>query len=261
MRRRLSQVFLVDTHYVDRIVRAVGPRETDSFVEIGPGTGTLTVPLLESGATVLAIELDPVLADGLAARLSPAYRDRFRLIREDYLQTDLSRLLGGQGVRLVSNLPYHISGQALEKMVAERGSYQDVHLTLQKEVADRLCAGPGTKEHGLLTVAVGLHFQVTKLFNVPPGAFRPVPGVTSAFLWLEHRSDAPAGEIARAALRLARSAFSARRKALRNSLRPVLGNETETILERAGIDPSARAEDLSVSQYEALARLVLSGSV
>lgn len=252
--RRLSQVFLRDRTWVGRIISEVSPLPGDLFLEVGPGQGVLTRPLLERGATVAAIELDLLLLDRLREELLPVFGERFIPIHGNYLRMPIKPLLPEAPVRFISNLPYHISTPALEKLVEEHHLYQDAHLMLQKEVADRICASAGTKRYAYTSVLVRLRYEPRILFQIPPSAFSPMPRVTSVFLRLvrAERGD-PDLVIARAA-DLARVAFRFRRRAVRNSLGPALRDRTPEILEKAGISPEKRADQVSPEEYLVIAR-------
>jgi len=252
--RRLSQVFLRDRTYVDRIIAEVSPQKGDIFLEVGPGQGTLTRPLLERGAIVIAVELDLALVDDLRESLAPAAGERLNLVHGNYLRMPVEPLLPGKPARFISNMPYHISTPALEKLVEEAGFYRDAHLMLQKEVAERIGAAPGTKEYGYTSVVVRLRYEPRMLFYLSPLAFSPMPRVTSVFLRLARKeTDAPDRVILRAS-ELARLAFRFRRRALRNSLRPALREKTPDVLERAGVSPEKRADQISPEEYLGIAR-------
>ena len=252
--RRLSQVFLRDRRIIDRIISEVSPLSGDFFLEVGPGQGALTRPLLERGATVAAIELDLVLLDRLREELLPLFGGRFIPIHGNYLRMPIKPLVPEAPARFISNLPYHISTPALEKLVEEAGFYRDAYLMLQKKLAERIRASPGTKEYGYTSVLVRLRYEPRILFQISPSAFSPMPGVVSVFLKLirAERGD-PDRAIAKAA-DLARTAFRFRRRTLRNSLRPALGNRTLDVLERAGISPEKRADQVSPEEYLGIAR-------
>lgn len=252
--RRLSQVFLRDRTYIDRIIAEVSPREGDVFFEIGPGQGALTRPLLERGATVIALELDLLLLDKLKGDLFPIFGERFVPVHGNYLRMPVGPLLPGAPVRFISNLPYHISTPALEKMVEEARLYRDAHLMLQKEVAERIKAAPGTKEYGYTSVLVRLRYEPRALFYLSPLAFSPMPRVTSVFLRLAKlETDVADSAIIRAS-ELARVAFRFRRRAMRNSLRPALRERTLDVLEMAGVSPEKRPDQVSPEEYLEIAR-------
>lgn len=245
--KRFSQNYLHDRRVVDRIVHAIAPKTDDCIVEIGPGEGALTDPLIASGANVSAIELDE--------RLVPALRDRFgdalTLLHEDALRVDLAQFARpGQRIRLVGNLPYNISTPLLFHALRYAHAIEDMHFMLQKEVVDRMGASVGGKQYGRLTVALAAHASVEPLFDVPPGAFRPAPKVTSTVVRLRPREPVPALHAPRQLDRLLRAGFSQRRKTLGNALSSVC---TRTFLSDCGIDPGARAETLTPASWITLA--------
>ena len=245
--KRFGQNYLHDRRVVERIIRAIAPRQGDMIVEIGPGEGALTSALIESGATLTAIELDARLLAGLQAR----FGDRFTLLHQDALQVDLDALASANGaIRLVGNLPYNISTPLLFHVLRYAHRIADMHFMLQKEVVDRMGAAVGSKQYGRLTVALAAHATVEPLFDVAPGAFRPAPKVTSTVVRLRPRSPVPPLHAPRALDRLLRAGFSQRRKTLGNALSGVC---SRTLLGDCGIDPQARAETVSPGAWIGLA--------
>jgi 16S rRNA (adenine1518-N6/adenine1519-N6)-dimethyltransferase len=249
MRKRFGQHFLHDPQVIARIVAAIEPRRGERIIEIGPGRGALTAPLLERLGTLTAIEIDRDLARHLRERFGPA----LELISADVLEIDMAALRGGgDPLRLVGNLPYNISTPLLFRLLEQRGAIRDMHFMLQKEVVDRMVAPPGSKTYGRLTVMLAPWVRIERLLNVGPGAFTPPPKVSSAVVRITPLATA-AFDIGSAASfeRVVRAAFSQRRKTLRNALR---GTVAAGVLERLGIDPGARPEQLAAAQYAALAR-------
>jgi 16S rRNA (adenine1518-N6/adenine1519-N6)-dimethyltransferase len=245
-RKRFGQNFLVDPHYVARIVAAIAPAPGDNLVEIGPGLAALTAPLVAQAGHLTAIEIDRDLAARLAAEFPP---ERLTLHVADALAFDYATL--GARLRVVGNLPYNISSPLLFHLAGFAASLADLHVMLQREVVARMGAAPATADYGRLSVMVQAKFAVTRLFVVPPGAFRPAPRVDSAVVRLVPLgAHAPA--IADAALfdRLVAAAFGRRRKTLRNALAGFCRAES---LAAAGIDPGARGETLAVADYARLA--------
>ena len=245
-RKRFGQNFLADAHYVAKIVAAIAPAPGDNIVEIGPGLGALTGALVDGAGRIAAIEIDR----DLAARL----RDRFAaevlaLHEGDALAFDFGVL--GPDLRVVGNLPYNISSPLLFHLGAYAASVRDIHVMLQREVVARMTAAPATPDYGRLTVTLQCRFAVTRLFIVPPGAFRPAPNVDSAVARLVPLRD-QRPRIADEPLfaRIVAAAFGQRRKTLRNAL---AGVTDEAHLRAAGIDPSARGETLSVDDFVRLA--------
>lgn len=245
-RRRFGQNFLVSPGIIRKIIAAIAPRPGDRIVEIGPGLGALTEPLLEALPHLDVIEIDRDLAERLRRRYPP---ERLTLHCADALGIDFAAL--GSGLRVVGNLPYNISTPLLFHLAGFADALTDLHFMLQKEVVDRMVADPGGGDYGRLSVMLQYRFRMERLFLVPPGAFNPVPQVDSAIVRLEPR---PAAELtAHDPVRFAQvvtAAFGQRRKMLRNTLKPLIA---ETELTALGIAATARAEDLPVADYIRLA--------
>jgi 16S rRNA (adenine1518-N6/adenine1519-N6)-dimethyltransferase len=213
-RRRFSQNFLVDPNYAGRIVQAIDPQPGDTVVEIGPGQGALTERLIERAGRVVAIEIDRDLARELRARFSA---DRLMLHEGDALEFDFSAL--GDDLRVVGNLPYNISSPLLFHLLDFAPGLRDVTVMLQREVVDRMTAKPATPDYGRLTVMLQSQFKISRLFNVPPGAFRPAPKVESAVVHLAPlRATAPPIADRELFARVVKAAFGQRRKTLRNAV-------------------------------------------
>jgi 16S rRNA (adenine1518-N6/adenine1519-N6)-dimethyltransferase len=249
-KKNLGQHFLTDRSYIDRIVMAVNPKPGDRLVEIGPGQGAITFPLLKRHGELTVIEFDRDLITPLMEASEGV--GRLTIIHKDVLQVDFSKLAGDEGpLRLVGNLPYNISSPILFHALEHAGAVRDMHFMLQKEVVDRMASGPGSKVYGRLSVMLQAYCTVTSLFDVPPGAFRPPPKVDSAVVRLVPRPAAEIG-IADPALfeRIVRDAFGQRRKTLRNALQQVC---TGPDIEAAGLRPDARAEQLEVAEFKQLA--------
>ena len=246
-RKRFGQNFLHDQRVIERIVGAINPKSGQALVEIGPGQGALTVPLLQAAQPLRAIELDRDLASWLNQQLKP---QGLLLIEADALKFDFAALAGeiGQRLRIVGNLPYNISTPLLFHLLAQRDAIDDMHFMLQKEVVDRLGAAPGNKDYGRLSVMTQYLCEVQPLFDVPPGAFNPPPKVTSAIVRLvPHHGSNPYGHANVATLdRLLRCAFHARRKTLRNNLKALLSADE---MDAIDIDWHLRPEQLSVAEY------------
>lgn len=243
-RKRFGQHFLADRAVVRRIVRAAAVRAGETLIEIGPGHGVLSDALLEAGAQLELIEIDRDLCAELAARYAP--EPRVRLHCADALRFDFARLPAP--LRVVGNLPYNISTPLLFRLLDCPGFAAAVFM-VQREVALRLAAAPGTPDYGRLSVMVGARARVERLFDVPPAAFRPPPRVHSAVVRMTVRS-APPPAVWEALKTLVCAAFSARRKTLRNALAPWFD---AAALAAAGLDPQARPETLAVTDYLALA--------
>jgi len=239
VRRRFGQHFLHDPRVLARIVEAINPASDDFIVEIGPGEGALTMPLLAQIKKIHVIELDR----DLASRLSD---ERIVVHQADALDFDFGQF--PRGMRLVGNLPYNISTPLLFHLARYADRVRDMHFMLQLEVVERMVAPPSTADYGRLSVALQVRFRMKKLFNVSKGAFRPPPKVESAVVRMEPLADPPALE-GTPFDDLLRGAFSSRRKQLRNALPLAASGFAEL-----GIDPSARPENLSPTDYVRIAQ-------
>jgi len=254
-KRRFGQHFLTDPGVIERIVAVIGPVAGQHMVEIGPGRGALTRPLLQVLGTLDVVEIDRELAGALAASLGPL--GELRIHRGDALRFDFSRLAPPQErLRIVGNLPYNISTPLLFHLLAHSDAIQDMVFMLQREVALRIVAAPSTRDYGRLSVMLQYRCTATDLFSVAPQAFRPEPQVHSTVIRLVPRP--PATPVADHGLfeRLVRQAFGQRRKTLRNALRGWIDEEG---FRRAGIDPTLRAETLAVADFVRLANELTSG--
>jgi 16S rRNA (adenine1518-N6/adenine1519-N6)-dimethyltransferase len=251
--RALGQHFLADPNTARRIVRLAGVAEGDAVLEIGPGIGSLTVALLEAGARVTAVELDRHVVPALLDTVGP---DAVRLVAGDALTVDLEPVLRPDPVwRVVSNLPYNVATPIVMRLLEEATAVQSLLVMVQREVGERLAAGPGTKAYGAVSVRVGYYASARVVGTVPPSVFVPAPRVESALVHLV-RHDAPPVNVPDLALlfRLIRTGFAQRRKMLRRALRPALGARVEATLDAAAIDPRARAETLVLDDWARLAR-------
>ncbi len=249
-RKRFGQNFLQNRHIIDNILRALNPQPTDTVVEIGPGLGALTQPLLRQLNTLTAIEIDTDLQAHLIAM--PWAGEKLRMIGADALTIDYSQL--GEQIRIIGNLPYNISTPLLLRLLHYTQHIDDMHFMLQKEVVERLAAKPGSKTYGRLSVIVQYHCEVDSLFNVPPEAFHPQPKVESAVVRLIPHRISPYPAVGFTDLeRLVACAFSMRRKTLANNLKPLLSAAELVAL---GIDPILRPEQISVMEYVQLAKFV-----
>jgi 16S rRNA (adenine1518-N6/adenine1519-N6)-dimethyltransferase len=248
-RRRFGQNFLVDRNAIGRIVAALAPAPDDRVVEIGPGLGALTEPLLERLDRLHAIEIDRDLADRLAARFAP---ERLVLHRCDALDFDFAAL--GPDLRVIGNLPYNISSPILFRLAACAAGLRDVTVMLQKEVVDRIVAAAGSADYGRLSVMLQYRFEVARLFEIGPGAFRPAPKVRSAVIRLVPRQPASLGARDEALFaRVVAAAFGQRRKMLRNTIGEWLAPEGFAAL---GLDEKLRGEKLDVATYVRIANFV-----
>jgi 16S rRNA (adenine1518-N6/adenine1519-N6)-dimethyltransferase len=245
-RKRFGQNFLVDPHYVARIVAAIDPQPGDPLVEVGPGLGALTRPLIARCGHLHAVEIDRELAARLAGEFTT---EALSLHVADALTFDFSTL--GERLRIVGNLPYNISSPLLFHLAQYAERIVDLHVMLQKEVVARMTAEPGTPDYGRLTVMLHAKFSVRRLFVVPPGAFSPAPKVDSAVARLTPLGAARP-DIADPALfaRVVAAAFGQRRKTLRNALGALCDPSR---LRAVGIDPAARGETLATADFVRLA--------
>jgi len=252
-RKRFGQNFLHDISVLQHIIAVIDPRTDDHIVEIGPGKGILTQPLLDQSDHVEVIELDRDLVVYLHEKF--AATKSLQIYSADALTFDYCRLATApKKLRIVGNLPYNISTPLMFHLLEYTACIGDMHFMLQKEVADRLAAQPGTAAYGRLSLMIQYHFIVERLFIVSPGSFNPVPKVDSAFIRLVPHSQPPV-HVADQALfkQLISQAFSQRRKTIRNSLK---GTLTTDEIVAANIDPGLRAEALSLAEFARLSNTV-----
>jgi len=254
-KRSLGQNFLLDLNLTGRIARAAGPLDGVTVIEIGPGPGGLTRALLAAGARkVIAVERDERALAALE-EISRHYPDRLTIVSGDALEFDPKPLLDGSATRIVANLPYNVATVLLVSwLTAEPWPpwYDRLVLMFQREVAERIAAAPGSKQYGRLSVLAGWRTQPKILFDIHPSAFVPPPKVTSSLVEFIPRANPLPCD--RALLeRLTAAAFGQRRKMLRQSLK-TLGTDPLPLLAQAGIEPTARAEDIPVEGFVALAR-------
>ncbi len=245
-KKSLGQNFLVDENYVRRIIAALDLDESDTVVEIGPGRGAITEFLVESGANVIAVELDRNFVPMLRERFDAS--DNFSVVEADANQVDFEELLPAspQSVKLVANLPYYISTPILQHLSTQRHLFGSLVLMFQKEVVDRITAKPGDSDRGFLTVLVEAAFAVEKLFDVPPNAFRPVPKVTSSVARFIPKVSEITDE--NAFRDLVSAAFAQKRKTILNNLKTVYPDAKDA-LANSGIDAQRRAETLTLAEW------------
>lgn len=251
-RKRFGQNFLHDLSVIDRIVSEIHPSPEKNLVEIGPGQGALTVPLLKAAGRLQVVELDRDLIPPLKLQCQPL--GELTVHQADALNFDFHHCIQpGKRISLIGNLPYNISTPLLFHLVEQLDCIDEMVFMLQKEVVDRMVAAPGSKTYGRLSVMIQYYCSVEALFEVPPESFFPAPKVDSAIVRLIPYPQPPylAKDKSRLDL-IVREAFSQRRKTLRNSLKKYL---TEEDFARAGINPELRAENLSVEAYVQLANL------
>jgi 16S rRNA (adenine1518-N6/adenine1519-N6)-dimethyltransferase len=265
-RKRLGQCFLCDPNILEKIVRIAEVRETDTVVEIGSGIGVLTAMIARAARRVVAVEVDRFLVEVLRKELGDF--QNVEIVQTDVLQFDFSTVCTGpmqegrkERIKVIGNVPYNLSSQIVLRLLAYRDCLDRVVLMLQREVAERLAAPPGTKDYGPLSVYVALFTEPTLENKVPAGCFYPRPDVESRVIRLDVRKE-PLCRVDDMDFfrRLVRSAFSKRRKTLLNSLKtsqlPVTGDQISVALSALGIDGVRRAETLSVHEFAALSNFL-----
>jgi len=265
--KSLGQNFLTDKNIIDRIIEKSDITKQDLVIEVGPGIGVLTAAAAEAAGKVVAIEIDrnllPVLRETLAEY------DNVEIINKDVLKTDFHEILeqnreiGGQkieGVKILGNLPYYITTPIIMKILEDKVPADSITIMLQKEVADRIKAGPGTKTYGALSVAVQYYCTVVHVANAPKEIFVPQPKVDSTVIRLDIRREKPVRVVHEEAFfAVVKAGFGQRRKTLLNSLTGVYGlkkDEIAAVMQTAGIDPVRRAETLSLDEFAALANAI-----
>ena len=251
-RKRFGQHFLHDAGILRKIVQAIAPVRGDNVVEIGPGEGALTLPLLRELGRMTVIELDRDLVPRLEAAAEGV--GTLEIVNADVLTVDFAALANGAPLRIVGNLPYNISSPILFHCIEHIDAIRDMHFMLQKEVVDRMAAQPGSKVYGRLSVMLQLVCRVDPLLAVPPGAFRPPPKVDSAVVRLTPRpASERAFEDAALVARVVKAAFGQRRKTLSNALGDLASADA---IRAAGIDPRDRAEALEPAAFVRLAEAI-----
>ena len=257
--KRLGQHFLFDPSILRRIAAAAGELAGAEVLEVGPGPGGLTRALLAAGAArVVAIERDPRFVEHLQGLASES-AGRLELVAADALEVDPCAIARSGSLRIVANLPYNAATPLLFGWLERLGCIERLVLMFQKEVALRLAAAPGGADYGRLAVMAQSLCRVERLFDLPPAAFTPPPKVSSSVVRLTPHPDQPPPELRAALGEVARAAFGQRRKMLRASLRGLVPDPL-ALLAAAGIDPTRRAEELDVAQFQLLARLRLAGA-
>lgn len=261
--KKFGQNFLIDTHVLEKIIRAAEIAKEDYVLEIGPGIGTMTQYLCEAAKEVIAVEIDsnliPILADTLAAY------DNVTVLHQDILKVDIRRLVdercGGKPIKVVANLPYYITTPIIMGLFESHVPIQSITVMVQKEVAVRMQAGPGTKDYGALSLAVQYYADPYIVANVPPNCFMPRPGVGSAVIRLTRHEVPPvAVKDEKLMFSLVRASFNQRRKTLVNGLSnsPELSFSKEQILqavEKLGLGMTVRGEALTLKQFACLSDL------
>ena len=250
-RKRFGQNFLQDHYIIQQILASARPLSGQHWVEIGPGLGALTQPLLATGIKLDVIELDRDLVSHLQQQFGA--QNRLTIHSADALKFDFAGLAGpDEKLRVIGNLPYNISTPLLFHLLENTRCIADMHFMLQKEVVDRMCAGPGNKQYGRLSVMLQYFCDAEHLFDVPPESFNPAPKVTSAIVRLTPHAKPPVEIRDLTSFQLlVTTAFSQRRKTIRNSLKNLLDDQ---LMQDLGIDPNLRAEALSLEQFALLNR-------
>lgn len=250
----LGQHFLADPNTAQKIVRLAECAPGDRVLEIGPGAGSLTVGLLEAGVSVVALELDRHMVPVLQAVLAEADGgERVQIVNGDALRVDLNALVAPGPARCVSNLPYNVATPILARLLEETPAVTDMVLMVQREVAERWCAGPGSGMYAAISVKIAYYASARIVGHVPPSVFLPPPKVDSALVRLKRHDPMPHAVANPSALfNLVRAGFAQRRKTLGRALRAVLGDAAASYCIAAGIDPRARAETVALPEWIAL---------
>ncbi len=259
--KRFGQNFLVDTHVLERIIRAAGLTKEDMVLEIGPGIGTMTQYLAENAGRVVAVEIDSNLIPILKETLQ-AY-DNVTVLNEDILKVDIRALAeeynGGRPIKVVANLPYYITTPIIMGLFESQVPIDNITVMVQKEVAERMQAGPGTKDYGALSLAVQYYAEPYIVANVPPNCFIPRPGVGSAVIRLTRHQEMPVKvRDEKLMFSLIRASFNQRRKTLQNGLSnsaelSFSKEEIAAAIQALGLSPTVRGEALTLEQFAGLA--------
>lgn len=259
--KSLGQNFLTDKNIIDKIIEGAGISHSDTVIEIGPGIGVITYEAALKAKKVIAIEIDKRLIPILEETLDGT--DNVTVINGDILQQDIDLLTEGESkenIKIVGNLPYYITTPIIMKLLEEGVKAESITVMMQKEVADRIKAMPGTKAYGAISVAVGYYCNVEKITDVPRSAFIPQPNVDSSVLRLELRKEKPVSlSDERIFFECIKAGFGQRRKTLLNSLQTLQGASKDLIketLDAAGINPARRAETLSLEEFAKIANEV-----
>lgn len=262
LKKKLGQNFLVDENVLAKIVAVVDPKKEDRILEVGPGVGTLTLPLARRCHSLLTVEIDPRLIPVLEETL--AGRDNITLVKGDILKTDVSALcrkeFSGKPVKIAANLPYYLTTPFMFKILPSTLPLVSLTLLVQREAARRMVACPGSKDYGSLSLLTEFYSRASLVFPVPPTVFFPRPEVDSALVFLKPRKK-PAVQVSRTDLlfRVIKASFQQRRKTLANSLGDMLQGgkpQAREIIAAAGLPPLTRGEDLSLEQFAIITELI-----
>lgn len=252
-KKSLGQNFLIDQNYIQKIISSLDPQPNETIIEIGPGRGALTKHLIESGASIIAIELDRDLVPILQKEFIDY--ENFQVIEQDALQIDFSKVKDQRSkFKLVANLPYYISTAILQRLIEQRKVFSEFVLMLQKEVVERITAKVGNSERGFLTVLVEAFCEAEKLCDVPPNAFRPAPKVWSSVVTLKVKESSVINDL-EVFRELLSVGFTQKRKTILNNLKTKYKNANE-ILEETQIEPNRRAESLKLEEWLKLAEKI-----
>ncbi|MBO6196969.1 MULTISPECIES: 16S rRNA (adenine(1518)-N(6)/adenine(1519)-N(6))-dimethyltransferase RsmA [unclassified Butyrivibrio] len=265
-KKKFGQNFLIDGGVLEGIVEAAGVTDKDCVLEIGPGIGTLTQYLAEAAGRVVAVEIDKTLLPVLADTLSEY--DNVTVINEDVLKVDIDRIIEeyneGRPIKVVANLPYYITTPIIMKLFESGALIESITVMVQKEVADRMAAGPGNKDYGSLSLAVGFYAEANTVIDVPPSSFIPQPNVGSAVVKLTKYPEPKVNvKDAKYLFEIIRTSFNQRRKTLSNSLSNnaslgVSRDKVSAALVKMGIDERARGETLTLEQFAELSDILQS---
>lgn len=262
--KKFGQNFLIDTRVLERIIAAAGVTKEDFVLEIGPGIGTMTQYLCENAREVAAVEIDknliPILVDTLSMY------NNVEVINDDILKVDIKRLAeernGGNPIKVVANLPYYITTPIIMGLFESHVPIDSITIMVQKEVADRMQVGPGTKDYGALSLAVQYYAKPEIVANVPPNCFMPRPNVGSAVIRLTRHKEVPVQvENEKLMFRIIRASFNQRRKTLANGLNnapdiPLAKEDIAKAIEALGVNPSVRGETLTLEQFAELSNII-----
>ncbi len=255
-KKSLGQNFLHDASVIDRIVGALEVRDSDTVIEIGPGTGALTETLVKTGANVVAVEFDRELVPVLQSQFR--YDENFRLVNADALNLDFASIVDKpNGVKLVANLPYNISTPILQRLIEQRHIFSTLVLMFQREVVERIIAKPATKERGYLSVIAQTAFDIEYLFDVAPSSFRPVPKVWSSIIRLTPQSAFVGDEVV--FRKVVSQSFAQKRKTIFNNLKGIYV-DAGSVLDSAAIDSIRRAETLTLDEWVTLTAAIKKGA-
>lgn len=249
-KKKFGQNFLHNQAIINAIMQAIRPSANDNIIEIGPGLGALTIPLLHSINKISVIEIDKDIQNYLSNEFPLA--DKLNIIKQDVLKVDFYSF--GKNLRLVGNLPYNISTPLLIKLIPHKSQICDMHFMLQKEVVDRIIASPNCKQYGRLSIMLQRYFAIEHIIDVPSHAFEPAPKVESAVIRLiPHNHNAIDLESFKNFEKLIASSFTMRRKTIANNLKPLL---SATELESLGIDPKRRPEQICINEYAQIEKYI-----